>query len=100
MSRDRRGFLGQNMTTARIMGESLGSAPLGFEAGLRVLIVDDEDSLRDSLYRNFESDGYEVLAASSGEDGLAICRQSSRPIALLVTDYNLPRMSGLELGRE
>jgi CheY-like chemotaxis protein len=47
-----------------------------------------------------ESDGYEVLAASNGPDGLTIFRQSIRPIELLVTDYNMPQMSGLELARE
>lgn len=66
----------------------------------RILLVDDERSVRDSLYTLLESEGYEVLAASNGSDGLTIFRQSTRPIDLLVTDYNMPRMSGLELARE
>ena len=41
-----------------------------------------------------------MLAASNGPDGLTIFRQSVRPIQLLVTDYNMPVMSGLELARE
>ena len=68
--------------------------------GSRILLVDDEKAVRDSLYELLESDGYEVLAASNGPDGLAIFRQSTRPIQLLVTDYNMPQMSGLELARE
>ena len=66
----------------------------------RLLLVDDAAVIRDSLYALLESNGYEVLAASNGTDGLRICRQSIHPIELLVTDYNMPDMSGLELARE
>jgi CheY-like chemotaxis protein len=66
----------------------------------RVLLVDDQSSVRDALYTHLESAGYEVLAGKDGQDGLNICRQSSRPIDLLVTDYNMPGMSGLELARK
>jgi CheY-like chemotaxis protein len=65
----------------------------------RLLLVDDADSVRNSLYTLLESDGYEVLAANNGTDGLTICRQSIYPIELLVTDYDMPGMSGLELAR-
>jgi len=66
----------------------------------RILLVDDDNSIRDSLYTLLENAGYEVLAASNGPDGLTVFRQSTRPVDLLVTDYNLPQMSGLELARE
>lgn len=66
----------------------------------RLLLVDDEDSVRNSLYGLLESDGCEVLAASNGTDGLAIYRHSIHPIELLVTDCNMPGMSGLQLARE
>jgi CheY-like chemotaxis protein len=66
----------------------------------RVLLVDDNRGCRDALYALLESDGYEVLAAGNGPDGLTIFRQSTRPVELLVTDYDMPRMSGLELARE
>jgi len=67
---------------------------------LRVLIVDDDLALRNILYKILENGGYDVLSASSGPEALAICRRSSPRIDLLVTDYNMPGMSGLELGRE
>ena len=57
----------------------------------RVLLVDDQDCVRNTLYSLLESDGYDVLAASTGPDGLTICHQSIRPIALLVTDYHMPK---------
>ena len=66
----------------------------------RILLVDDESSVRESLYTLLENDGYEVLASSNGQDALNMFRLSVRPIGLLVTDYNMPEMSGLELARE
>jgi CheY-like chemotaxis protein len=62
--------------------------------------VDDERGVRDALYTLLDECGYEVLAASNAADGLTIFRQSIRPVELLVTDYNMPGMSGLELARE
>jgi CheY-like chemotaxis protein len=41
----------------------------------RILLVDDENSVRDSLYELLESNGYAVLEASNGPDGLTIFRQ-------------------------
>lgn len=66
----------------------------------RVLIVDDDDSVRNALYKILEGGGYDVLSASSGREALEICGKSSHPIDLLVTDYNMPGMNGLELARE
>jgi CheY-like chemotaxis protein len=70
------------------------------ETHSRILLVDDESTVRDSLYTILERGGYEVLAASNGPDGLTVFRHSRRPIDLLVTDYRMPHMSGLELARE
>lgn len=66
----------------------------------KVLLVDDEVAVRDLLHKLFESAGYDVLEASNGLDGLDVYRQTTPPIELLVTDYNMPDMSGLELARE
>jgi CheY-like chemotaxis protein len=67
---------------------------------LRILIADDDVSLRKILYRILENGGYDVLSASCGAEALAICRRSSPRVDLLITDCNMPEMSGLELGRE
>lgn len=66
----------------------------------RILLVDDDNLIRESLYTHLERGGYEVLAARNGPEALTIFRRSVRPIELLVTDYNMPKMSGLELARE
>lgn len=65
----------------------------------RVLLVDDQDSIRDSVCALLESGGYEVLAAKNGSDGLTMFHRSPRPIDLLVTGCNMPGMNGLDLAR-
>ena len=62
-----------------------------------VLVVDDDRALRTLLYRFLNENGYDVLTAASGVDALVFCRQFWHPIDLLVTDVEMPGMSGFEL---
>ncbi|HEY8670055.1 MAG TPA: hypothetical protein VIL63_04380 [Terriglobales bacterium] len=41
----------------------------------RILLVDDEDLIRNPLYTLLENEGYEVFTASNGADGITIFRQ-------------------------
>jgi two-component system nitrogen regulation response regulator NtrX len=59
-----------------------------------VLIVDDEEGIRESLSGILEDEGYNVLTASSGEDALAIAKEHMPDIVFL--DVWLPEMDGLE----
>lgn len=59
-----------------------------------VLIVDDEEGIRDSLSGILEDEGYDVLTASSGEDALAITKEHLPDIVFL--DVWLPEMDGIE----
>lgn len=68
--------------------------------GRTVLIVDDFPAVLAWATRAFERDGWNVLAAASGPDALALCsvqQHAGRPIALLVTDLDLPEFDGLQL---
>jgi two-component system, OmpR family, response regulator len=67
---------------------------------LRVLVVDDDDGLKLLISRMIESGGYQVVSADNGADALTICRNADPPIDLLVTDYKMPGMTGLDLARE
>ncbi|MFK7986474.1 MAG: EAL domain-containing protein [Sandaracinaceae bacterium] len=60
-----------------------------------VLIVDDTPSVRAALGRILGRAGYEVLAASGGDEALTIAR--SRALVAAVVDYQMPGMNGLEL---
>jgi DNA-binding NtrC family response regulator len=62
---------------------------------IRLLIVDDDEQLRQTLVRRFQREGSTVLAAASGEAALEKLAQERVDIALL--DLHLPGMSGIEL---
>jgi CheY-like chemotaxis protein len=63
----------------------------------RVLIVEDEEALREILVENLRDCGYSVLAAPNGEEALERVRQGDTAVDLLVTDVVMPLMSGPEL---
>jgi signal transduction histidine kinase/ActR/RegA family two-component response regulator len=72
--------------------------PLVLEAGgARILVIDDEDSVRKILYQMLKAKGYQVVVASSGEEGIE--RFKEEPFDLVFTDLGMPRMSGWEVGR-
>lgn len=60
-----------------------------------ILIVDDEEGLREGLSKLLESEGYAALSAESGEQALEILQQSH--IDLVLTDMRMPGMDGIEL---
>ena len=62
-----------------------------------VLLVDDDDSLRSLLHRILEEHGYHVLSAPSGPAAIGLCEQFWHSIALLLTDVEMPGMSGFEV---
>jgi len=64
----------------------------------RVLVVDDDDTVREVLRRYLTRDGHEVIEAGDGVTGLGLAR-SQHP-DLVVLDLMLPGMDGLEVCRE
>jgi two-component system cell cycle sensor histidine kinase/response regulator CckA len=64
-----------------------------------VLVVDDEDDVRESLRRSLERYGYRVMTADGGDAALALASDLGEEIDLVVTDVVMPTMSGFELGR-
>ena len=62
-----------------------------------ILLVEDEESVRQLARQILAMEGYTVLAAENGEAALALCARYEGPIHLLVTDVVMPRMSGRKL---
>jgi len=60
-----------------------------------ILVVDDEQVLRESLVELFDSEGYEALSAGDGKEALQVA--VDRPIDLVLTDVRMPEMDGIEL---
>jgi DNA-binding response OmpR family regulator len=70
---------------------------------MRVMVVDDEVELCQTLSFILEIDGWEVVTAGSGEEALmffAQQQQSREAIDLLITDISMPQMTGIELVKE
>jgi CheY-like chemotaxis protein len=69
-------------------------------AGLRVLVAEDEEALRQVVRRMLELSGHMVTDAASGEAALAALERSDQGIDLLVSDVMMPGMSGVELAEK
>jgi two-component system OmpR family response regulator len=62
---------------------------------MRVLVVEDEPDLLDSLLQALREEGYAADGAADGEEGLF--KASSNPYDAIVLDYMLPKLSGREI---
>lgn len=86
-----------DLTTA-----SLDNAPAKVERAARpagVLLVDDSESLRDFVKMQLTDAGYAVVCVSSGAEALAAIEQDCRRFDVIVSDYAMPLMSGIDLLR-
>lgn len=59
-----------------------------------ILIIEDEDTLRESLTRVFTREGYRITAVSSAEPAMALLKKA--PFDLILTDIILPGITGIE----
>jgi signal transduction histidine kinase/ActR/RegA family two-component response regulator len=73
---------------------TVSSPPKGSET---LLVVEDEDELRDLLAEVLETSGYTVLQAQNCADAIKLCAEREGSIDLLLTDVVMPQMSGREL---
>jgi len=65
------------------------------DARIRVLVVDDDQAVREALARTLEKLGFDVAAAADGQAGLDRLRQGD--IHILLADLKMPKLSGQEL---
>lgn len=61
----------------------------------RILVVDDEESIREFFQIMLKREGYEVFTASNGREGFEFLKKN--PVDLIISDIQMPEMSGLEL---
>ena len=61
----------------------------------RILVIDDNAAIRELLRFLLEEEGYEVIEAADGAEGLQ--RYQAAPADLVITDLQMPGMDGLEL---
>ncbi len=64
-----------------------------------ILLVEDEDTVRNLVQRMLTDQGYDVLSANKGEEALALAKEHNDHIDLLLTDVIMPGMSGHQLAQ-
>lgn len=74
--------------------ESTGRGP-----GPVVLVVDDEQGLRELICRTLRAEGFRTMEAGHGGEALELMEAAPDPVDLVVTDVVMPEMDGRELGR-
>lgn len=85
----------ENVQTARN-----GETSLSTRGNETILLVEDESAVRESAAEYLIEQGYTVLKAASGTEGLQVAKQYQNRIHLLLTDLVMPQMSGRELSEK
>jgi len=60
----------------------------------RILVIDDDVLVLDMLYESLTREGYDVLRASNGDEGMRLYREE--PVDLIITDIFMPEKEGIE----
>jgi len=64
---------------------------------IKALVVDDSRAIRMILRRILTEEGYEVCEAGNGQDALEVMQVEMRAVSLVLIDWNMPGMNGLDL---
>lgn len=95
LPRSRKAVEGSVVTDINLDFDDLGEGfHEGEGVGLKALVVDDEESVRDVAANILREEGYEVLTADNGEEAVKICQEESGNLAIVVLDLTMPVMSG------
>ncbi len=65
-----------------------------------IMVVEDEELIRDMIQQNIEWAGYECTIAKSGIEALEILARDSKKVHIIITDIRMPGLSGIELTKK
>jgi two-component system, chemotaxis family, chemotaxis protein CheY len=63
----------------------------------KILLVDDMESIRKLIEYTLKTRGYHTLEAKNGKEALAVLNSHSDQIGLIISDFNMPIMNGMQL---
>jgi two-component system, cell cycle sensor histidine kinase and response regulator CckA len=78
------------------LGETVPSAPDTNNRQKSILLVEDEEGVRNLVVRRLDILGYGAIVAADGEEGIRIFRERMKEIDLVMLDFKMPRMDGAE----
>ncbi len=79
----------------------MSERPVGPVATSRLLVVEDDESIRETVGEALRFEGFDVLTCADGSEALGLLMEEPRqPVDLLVLDLMLPGLGGLDLCRE
>ena len=81
-------------TVTADFGDTVATLPAAPARERTLLLVDDEANILSALKRLLRSDGYRILTAASGIDGLSLL--DTQPVDVIVSDQRMPGMTGVE----
>ncbi|GAP36615.1 PAS domain S-box protein [Piscinibacter sakaiensis] len=80
--------------------QATGAAPQPDGGGRRVMVIDDDETMAVVVERLLERAGYRVATWGEAAPALQACRADPAAWDLVVTDYNMPDLSGFDVARE
>lgn len=81
----------------KTVDELASAGPLPAAAGISILVVDDETTVRRFAARVLQREGYAVVEARDGIEALELLSQGTLAIEVVVSDIVMPRLNGVEL---
>jgi PAS domain S-box-containing protein len=92
-------WFAQAPEAGRADGDAAQAAGAQRGHGQQLLYVDDDEVLTLMVQRLLQRAGYRVQVCSSAREALTLLRAMGSPVELVISDYNMPEMSGLELAQ-
>jgi CheY-like chemotaxis protein len=91
---------GEQRAADNALSEPEGNRSLHAPSGKHILYLDDDENVSQLVKRMLERDGHRVSAFTLQSEALALLRQDPAQFDLVLSDYNMPGQSGLDVARE
>ena len=93
-------YLPRSLEAPTPAADPIESRPAGFERRrARVLVVDDHEEVREVIAAHLDTLGYQSVQAATGRAAIELIDATAVPVDLLLTDFAMPEMSGIEVAQ-